>query len=243
MLDNGVGDDQRAGDDVFTAIIPPQPNGTVVEYYIQAGDQGSNSRTWPAATATSGQVTNLLYQVDDTFDPNAEWAPTSDPIVRLIMTEAERAELEDIGNVEKTPANEDLTDAQMNGTFVYRDGTGLDVRYNVGIRNRGHGTRDFPPNNYRVNIPSDRPWEDLTAININSKYTYLQVFGNILFNRAGLFAPLANAAQVRVNGVDLAETGDRMYGKYAFLEAVEGEFRDAQYRAGSGRQSVFGAPN
>ena len=228
MLDNGVGGDQRAGDDIFSAAIPPQPNGTVVEYYIQSGDQAANSRTWPAATATSGQVTNLLYQVDNTFDPNAAWVPTNDPIVRLIMTEAERDELADIGDG-GTPSGEENSDAQMNGTFIYRDGTGLDVRYNVGIRNRGHGSRNNPPNNYRVNIPSDRPWENLTAININSKYTYLQVIGNIIFNRAGISAPNTNATQVRVNGVNLAETGNRMYGKYAFLEAVEGEFRDSHF--------------
>jgi hypothetical protein len=226
MLDNGTGGDQRAGDDVFSATIPPHPNGTIVEYYIQSVDQGSQSRTWPAATATSGQVTNLLYQVDNAFDPNAVWAPTNDPIVRLIMTEAERDELEDIGDG-GTPEFEENSDAQMNGTFIYRDGSGIDVRYNVGIRNRGHGSRDNPPNNYRVNIPSDRPWENLTAININSKYTYLQVIGNIIFHRAGIFAPNTNATQVRVNGVNLAETGTRMYGKYAFLEAVEREFRDS----------------
>jgi hypothetical protein len=225
MLDNGQAGDQRAGDDVFSATIPPQPNGTVVEYYIQAGDQAGNTRTWPAATATSGQVTNLLYQVDNSFDPNAPWTPTNDPIVRLIMTEAERDELEDIGDG-GTPSGEENSDAQMNGTFIYRDGTGLDVRYNVGIRNRGHGSRDNPPNNYRVNIPSDRPWEGATAININSKYTFLQVVGNIIFNRAGIFAPNTSATQVRVNGENLAESGSRMYGKYALLEAVEGAFRD-----------------
>jgi hypothetical protein len=225
MLDNGAGGDQRAGDDVFTATIPPQPNGTVVEYYIQSGDSSGDMRTWPAATFDSGQATNLLYQVDNTFDPNATWAPTNDPIVRLIMTEAEREELDDIGDG-GTPENEQFSDAQMNGTFIYRDGSKFDVRYNVGIRNRGHGTRDNPPNNYRVNIPSDRPWENVTAVNINSKYTYLQVIGNIIFNRAGIFAPKVNATQVRVNGVNLAETGSRMYGKYAFLEAVEREFRD-----------------
>ena len=226
MLDNGVGGDQRAGDDVFSATIPPQPNGTVVEYYVQSGDQGGNSRTWPAATATSGQVTNLLYQIDNTFEPTAAWAPTNDPIVRLIMTEAERLELDDIGDG-GTPAGEQNSDAQMNGTFIYRDGTSLDVRYNVGIRNRGHGSRDdWPFNNYRVNIPSDRPWEGLSAVNINAKFTYVQVIGNIIFSRAGIFAPKVNAAQVLVNGNNLAATGSRMYGKYAFLEAVEGEFRD-----------------
>ena len=130
----------------------------------------------------------------------------------------------------------------MNGTFVYRDGTGLDVRYNVGIRNRGHGTRDFPPNNYRVNIPSDRPWEDLTAININSKYTYLQVFGNILFNRAGLFAPGecgTGSRQRRRPGRDRRSDVRQI----CVLGSSRGRIPRCAYRAGSGRQSLFGAPN
>jgi hypothetical protein len=227
MLDNGNGGDNAAGDLVFSATIPPQPNGTVVEFYVEARDQGARARTWPAETATSGQVANLLYQVDNAFDPATPWNPTSDPIARLIMTEAERAELADIGD--GGAPNEHDSDAQMNGTFVYHDGTGLDVRYNVGIRNRGHGTRDDPPNNYRINFPSDRPWEEVTAVNINSKYTHLQVIGTAIFNLAGIAAPNGSAAQLRVNGTNLAEAGSRMYDRYALLEELSGEFADHHF--------------
>ncbi len=228
VLDNGNGADRRAGDDIFSAAIPPQPNDTIVEFYVQAIDSGSQSRTWPAATADSGQVTNLLYQVDDTFDPATPWLPTNDPIVRLIMTEVERAELADIGDG-GTPPNEQFSDAQMNGTFIYRDGTDVDVRYNVGIRNRGNGTRRLPPNNYRVNIPTDRTWEGVSAVNINSKYTPLQVLGGVIYARAGIAAPNISAIQVRVNGTNLAESGSRMFGKYAFLEAVDSEFAENHF--------------
>ena len=223
MVDDGIGADERAGDDVFSATVPAQPDGTIIEFYLEASDEGANTRTWPAATAASGQVTNLLYQVDDSFDPSAPWLPTNDAIVRLLTTEVERAELADIGDG-GTPAGEEDSDAEMNGTFIYLDGTGLDVRHNVGIRNRGNGTRNDPPNNYRVNIPSDRSWEGVAEININSKYTYLQVLGHVIHNRAGIAAPNTNAVQVRVNGANLADTAAPMYGKYAFLEVVENDF-------------------
>jgi CotH kinase protein/Lamin Tail Domain/Right handed beta helix region len=228
MLDNGSGADRRARDGVFSAAIPPQANGTIVEFFVQASDQGGLLRTWPAATSDTGQVANLLYQVDDSFDPNARWLPTNDPIARLVMTEAERAELADIGDG-GTPPNEQFSDAQMNGTFIYRDGTGLDVRYNVGIRNRGNGTRRLPPNNYRINIPTDRTWEGVSALNINSKYTPLQVLGGVIYNMAGIPMPNTNPAQVRVNGANLAETGSRMFGRYAFLEVVDSQFADNHF--------------
>jgi hypothetical protein len=165
--------------------------------------------------------------VDNTFDQATPWSPVIDPVVRLILTEAERAELADIGD--GGDQNEEFSDAQMNGTFIYRDGTSLDIRYNIGVRNRGHGSRDDPPNNHRINIPSDRPWEEVTAANINSKYTYLQVIGNAIFNLAGIAAPNAQAAQVRVNGTNLAESGGRMYSRYALVEEVSGEFADQHF--------------
>ena len=37
------------------------------------------------------------------------------------------------------------SDAQMNGTFITVDGSEIEGRYNVGIRNRGAGTAGRPP--------------------------------------------------------------------------------------------------
>ncbi len=238
MSDDGNDGDRQANDRIYTASIPPQANGTVIEFYVQASDQAGNIRSWPAPTADSGQVTNLLYQVDDSFDAHAAWQPTSDPVLRLIMTEAERAELADIGDGGN--GNEDNSNAQMNATIIYQDGTGIDVRYNAGIRNRGHGSRDNPPNNYRINLPNDRPWEGVTAINVNSKFTHSQIIGSAIFNRAGVVAPNANAAQVRVNGANLAESGVRMHGAYAFLEVLSGEFADNHF-AGDPDGNVYAA--
>ena len=71
MRDDGQAGDLVAGDGVFQATIPPQADRTVIEYYIAAQDVSAHGRTWPAATADSGQVTNALYQVIDEFDPAA----------------------------------------------------------------------------------------------------------------------------------------------------------------------------
>ena len=47
MLDDGTGGDAVAGDGLFSATIPGQPNGTLVAFHVQATDTFS-----PAATST-----------------------------------------------------------------------------------------------------------------------------------------------------------------------------------------------
>jgi hypothetical protein len=233
MFDDGTHDDGQAGDGVYSAKIPAHPDKTIIEFFIEASDAASNTRTWPAPSDMSSigtgmqQVTNLLYQVDKTFDPNATWAPGSQPIYYLIMTEMERARLADIGYEVGGDNDERYSDAQMNGTFISIDSVDMKLRYNVSIRNRGEGTRGTPPNNYRVNFRHDQSWKDITAININSKYTYLQVAGSAIYRMAGLLAADAAAVQLRVNGVNLALTDpSRMYGSYVMLEAYGSEWAE-----------------
>jgi len=227
MADDGVHGDGEAGDGVFGASIPAQPDRSVVEFYVEARDAGGLSRTWPAPTQPSGQhLTNALYQVLDNFDPEAAWDPESQPVYYLIMTEAERAELADIGD---GGGGEQNSNAQMNATFISVDGTGIRVRYTVGIRNRGHGSRGDPPNNYRVNFVSDRPWKDVRALNLNSKYPHSQVVGSAIYRLAGLPAAAAFPVQVRVNGQNLAETNARMYGSYAAVEVKNSDYADRHF--------------
>ncbi|MHC4641733.1 MAG: lamin tail domain-containing protein, partial [Planctomycetota bacterium] len=228
MFDDATHGDESAGDSVYTAQIPAYSNNTIIEFYLEALDIGSNSRTWPAPSLVDDipeQVTNLLYQVDDSFDPNAIWVPGSQPIYRLIMTDAEWTELEYIGS-----HNPDAqTYAQMNATFISVDGVDIKLRYNVGVRNRGHGSRNDPPNNYRVNFPNDRSWKGVTAINLNTKYTYLQLVGNAIFRMSGLAQCETTAVQVRVNGQNLAVTNDEMYGSYVHVEVVDNDFTNNHY--------------
>ncbi|KKL19422.1 hypothetical protein LCGC14_2465620, partial [marine sediment metagenome] len=170
MYDDGRHGDGEAGDGLFGAVLPTRSHGTVVEFLVRAQDSTGNVRMWPGPTKpTNQQLANLLYQVDNSFDPNAPWDPENQPVYYLVMTEAERAELATIGTLGYTRPS----DAQMNGSFFSADGTGVKVRYNVGIRNRGHGSRGGPPNNYRVNFVHDRPWKNVSAININNRWGYV----------------------------------------------------------------------
>ena len=163
MFDDGAHDDGQPGDGLYGVKIPAYPDKTIIEFFVEVSDANSNTRTWPAPSLIDGtpeQVTNLLYQVDQTFNPNAPWVPGSQPIYYIIMTQMECGRLKDIG------IHSDLEgpNAQMNATFISVDGVDMKLRYNLGIRNRGHGTRNDPPNNYHVNFVHDRPWKNITAV-------------------------------------------------------------------------------
>lgn len=230
MFDDGAHEDVAAGDRVYGAEIPPLPDGVVVEFYIEAIDGSGRIRTWPAPSMVDGrleQVTNALYRVDAAFNPYPDerraWQIGSQPLYYMVMTEMERGRLADLGS----RSVDAFSHAQMNGTFISVDGAGVLVRYNVGIRNRGNGSRTPPPNNYHVGFPSDRLWKDVSAININSKYTYNQLLGHTIFHMANLPALDARRVQVRVNGEDLAPLDPgRMYGSYVHLEIYDSDWTD-----------------
>ena len=215
MVNDGDGDS-------FIAILPAQDHGTIVEFHVEATDQANNSRTWPApARPGSGQLTNALYQVDDSFDVNEPWSPGSQPVYYLIMTDAEKRRLEDMWTTS-------TSDAQMNGTFICRDGAGIQYRYNVGIRNRGN-IRGLTPISFRVNFVHDDPWHGITALNVNSKYPHSQLMGSALFKLAGLVAADAAVIQLRVNGLNLAVPDGLMYGSYVAVEVLDSDFVDCHF--------------
>ena len=224
MFDDGAHQDGAPDDGLYGATLPARPDRAVVEFYVEAVDAAGRTRTWPAPSLVDDryqQVTNALYQVDDALNPYDYWTAGAEPLYYLVMTEAERGRLAYIGR----QSSDSLSRAQMNATFISVHGDGLRCRYNVGIRNRGNGSRRFPPNNYRVNFPSDRTWKDCTAININSKYTYNQVVGNAIFHMAGLPAPEATRVQVRINSENLAlNDPQRMHGSYAHIEVYDGDW-------------------
>ncbi len=222
MADDGAHGDGTSGDGLFGAILPAQPDLTVVEFYLQAQDQGGNLRTYPVfiPPTNSTRTANLLYQVD-----SGAYAGTQ-PVYRIIMRGVERAELFDLGR--QFPDAD--SDAQMNATWISSDGvvsggSTTQIRYNCGVRNRGHGTRVANPNNYHVNIPSDRLWKGQAGINLNAHYAYSQVLGSAVFRRLGVPMADSRAVQVRVNGIDLmASVGGDSFGSYAANEQYNKDF-------------------
>ncbi|HWI59991.1 MAG TPA: lamin tail domain-containing protein, partial [Bacillota bacterium] len=229
MFDDGAHGDGLAADGIFAAIVPAQPTGTIMEFYLLAQDAEGNSRIYPNVIppTNSLRTANLLYQVDEgTYSG-------SQPLYRLVMTELERAELYQIGR--GCPAMD--SDAQMNATWITMDpalsaGTGTECRYNVSVRNRGHGTRSSNPNNYHVKIPGDRSWKGLSGINLNSQYAHSQVLGSAVFRRLSVPMAESRAIQLRVNSTNLMlnpyldgrSIDTNSFGAYAANEQYNSDF-------------------
>ena len=231
MFDDGAHGDAAAGDGIYGAALPARANGTIVEFYVRAADAGGRVRTWPALAldenGVAGQYTNALYEVDNTTYAGAM------PLYRVTMKAADRAELTQINA--NSPAisgvDQTLSHARMNATFISVDGTGSELRYQTGVRNRGHGSRSASPQSFNLAFSNDRKWKGRTALNFNSQYTYLQLFGSALARKAGLTAPESRQIQLRVNNADPTggATGGPSYGFYVANEVQNSEFADHHF--------------
>ena len=218
----------------YTAVIPAQVNNTIVEYYVGVtGDLGETA-TWPAAARTSvagvlpavfAPAANALFQVDNTYNAATAWVPGSRPVYRVIMTAAEREELRTL----QTTNGKQESDAAMNATFISQDGGGIDLKYLTAVRNRGFGSRLGPPNNFHVSMRSDDLWKDRPAMQLNCRYPHSQVLATNVFALGGIAEQSARPVRLIMNGVSIAETGSRMFGSYARIETLNGEWVDRHF--------------
>jgi hypothetical protein len=221
MSDDGQHEDGAAGDGIWGTVLAPQPPGTVIEFYLSARDSSGRQRTWPAPALDEDgrpvQSANALLQIDD------EPFVGPHPMLRLVMTGTEQAELLGMNR---------LSNAEMNATLISTDSFESRIRYHVGVRIRGQGTRSEPIASYRVNIPSDRRWQGQIALNLNSYFSHSQVAGMAIALKAGLPVPSARPAQVRLNGANLARPGPPIagqgsgFGTWALLEVVNADWAE-----------------
>ncbi|MBT6463215.1 MAG: tandem-95 repeat protein [Opitutae bacterium] len=229
MLDNGASDDGKAGDQTYGAILPPHPNGTIVEFYVKATD-GHNVRTWPGPTNDSGvQEANCHFQVFD-----SQGTENNTPVYRVITTSKERS-----GHL----AANRKSDSMVNSTFVTSFDGKTEVCYRVGMRYRGSGSRGSNPPPYRINLSRDDPWEDLTRININPVNWYSQLAGSAIFNQLGLPAARATAIDFFINGQHQQSNGHYVQLQPLSTEFVESTFpRDSNGNLYKGRRKGSESP-
>ena len=211
MLDNGASNDGAPNDGLYGVVLAPQANGAITEFYIEATDAGSNTRTWPAAADLGGgnfaQEANALFQVDDEFYAGKQ------PVYRIIMRPSDRNNF--FGNFDRV---------QRNATLITVEGSDVQIRHSCFTRRRGASSFGSTPPTMKFGIPRDRPWNNKTSMNLNSVNTYAQVLGAAVALKAGLPAPHTRAVQVRFNGVNEAPSGGGMFGSYAHVEVVDGEW-------------------
>ena len=221
MFDDGAHNDGVSGDKFFAATIPALPTETVVEFFVQAVDLDGNTNQWPAAAFNEFNVStnaaNANYQVDDSVYAFPQ------PLYKLIMTETERRERRTIETTD-TQSN-----AEMNGSLITIDGTGTEVRYNIGIRERGAGSRGRIPGNQRVNVPTDRRWKGVREFNLNTQYTHAQYAGYLLSRKSGLDTENARIVRVTINNTNNASAGSPQFGCYIHVEAPDSDMGTAHW--------------
>lgn len=258
MFDDGAHGDGGVGDGVFGAILPPQANLAIVEFYFEASDATANTRTWPAPakdyTGSLGQFCNCLYQVDDTIYAGGQ------PIYHLVMKAADKTELSNINTNTGTapfPFNPGETNdqtyshARFNTTFVSRDGTGTKLRYLTGARNRGNGSRISQPQSLNLSFSNSDGWNGIHGLNLNTQNTPHQLVGSALFRKAGLAMAESRAIQLRWNAANPASgTSAPAYGFYVCNEAEDSDFADHHFPTDSSgnlyralRQDAVGGAN
>ena len=223
LADDGTHGDGLPGDGLYGAALPPQANGAVIEFYVQATDAENNSRTFPAPAllenGSFANAANCLYQVDDNLSPPSA-SNAGMPIYRLIFTGSEIGKINNSGNRN--------SNAGMNATFITYEAGQWQVRYNTAARYRGAGTRGRTPTNYRVEIPSDRRWNGNRELNLNSQYIHAQLIGSLVAAKSGMPASQLRVIQFRMNGVNLAPSGAPSggagFGSYVYQEALNGDW-------------------
>lgn len=213
LRDDGTAGDVTPEDARYTTVIPPQPAGHYVEFYLTATDSGDAQRSVPAgAPGTVSSETGLpitvsdLYLVEDT-------PPTSTlPLYRLLLTDENRAELT------TRPLTSNL---RLDATFVY----GSEVFYNVGIRYRGD-SRDLTPRPYRIKFRDEHEFQGRERINLISDHLGREALAHDLFARAGLPASTTRFVTLYINA---AHEGD-----YLDVEAVDRDFLSAHFPGDDG---------
>ena len=215
MQDLGTGVDERAGDGEYAALLPAQPEGTIVEYYVRAADANS-SRTWPAPTDDSGtQGANALYQVDSAAEPAGA------PYYRLILTPIEKAAFDAIPDP--------TSNTTFNATLITRITEDIQVRHSSGQRVRGAGSRNELPRSVRIDVPNDHLWQGKSSLNLNSHYCWLERLGAHFSQAGGLPTPYTALVHLRMNGAapnGSAGTAATHFGFYSHVEPEGGEFLD-----------------
>ncbi len=118
---------ETAGSDTYRAVLPPQPDGTLVEFYIRAEDDRGAVTVRPdgapetTSTETGGPLAiSYLYLVDESG------YATKMPLYRLLVTE------ENLTEIEARPRTSGIL---LSAGFLFGD----EPFYDVGIRYRGQG--------------------------------------------------------------------------------------------------------
>jgi len=197
MLDDGAHYEGAAGDGVYGALLPPQPQGTILEFWIRAADNTMQTRDIP----TTAPLQNFLLQAD-----NEDFSATS-PTYRVVMKAADHYWLHD-------PANQ-ASNRLLNATFICGD----EIFYNIGVRLRGKGSRGRPRKSYRVQFTEQEPFHGVENMDLNGDWIRSEHLAMDLMLRGGLAAPSVQFAHLvfKYKGPETGSQDRNTYYRYPSL--------------------------
>ncbi|GMU24258.1 MAG: hypothetical protein AMXMBFR13_43330 [Phycisphaerae bacterium] len=166
MFDDGLHGDRLGGDGVYGGTIPPYPNGTIVEFYIQANATGGGTR-FPANGDADYFIPTrtCLYIVEDI-------APTSNlTVFRIVINDENHA------YVVNSPYHDGSYDHRKRDcTFIHGDR----AYYNSEIRLRGGG-RGGPKYSYRIKPPAGYHFRGSDRFALNYEKNERTLLKNVIF--------------------------------------------------------------
>lgn len=163
----------RQGTGFWRAFVPPQPEGSLVEYALEACAAGDRTG---CALSPPGEPGTYLFEVDSQVDSPLHRT------YRILLRGADSAALDE--NV--------YSNVLRPCTFIGLGGAYHDVR----IRYRGSGSRDVEPKSYRVVFTDEHRFPDGKVIFLGGFRPERQVMGMDLWRRIG--SPYSRARMVQV---------------------------------------------
>jgi len=194
------------------AVIPPQIDRNLIEYYIEAEDDDGQLATWPPGApvfqlASGGVVPfTLRYLCLDSPAPNGV------PSFRLLVPQETLNELQ---------ARELSSDELLPITMTYGDEVFPFARY----RYRGTLKRQWSVKSYRIDLEHDHPFAGEDRLNFNGKRPGPEWLATEYVKEAGFAVPELQAIRLHVNHRD--------QGPYLWAERIGGDYLERNYRGAS----------
>jgi hypothetical protein len=231
LADDGAAPDAVAGDGTFTASIPAQADGSIVQFQVRVQDGRGKSilvPVPPAVTPYAGFVgPYYLYEVDDASAPS-----NGSPSYRIVMT------ARDVSQLRSRDVNSNVL---LPCTFI----AGSEVRHLAGLRFRGETARRETNRSYRVAFPSESPFDGVDRLNLNGSNggglgasAVTEILACDLFRRAGAPYPQAEPVNMRFAGEVTRDWDSR----YVRKERIDGYFLE-RFFGGSDEGNLYRGVN
>lgn len=253
MVDDGTGADELAGDGVYTATLPGQPNRTLVRYRITVTDSTGAGVQVPYEDDDQLNFAWFTYDGIPDYQTNTGTYPASVvesiPVYHVLTTSTDFNQMVGYSGGDRIPRDnyDARSEYNWNCTFVYEGKVYDNARFRLRQRNAryaGNGKRSLKFRFNRGNYPTFRdrngekysePWRFLATHKMvgsrsNPTWGLDQATNHLLWNLTGTPAPFTHWAHFRI--VQSAQEytnqyqGD-YYGMLLALEEYDARFLDS----------------